>query len=64
MGQKEKLIRKLKSIPRDFTFDEAESLLGYLNTTEPIKGKPVALGLCLQAMNMMQRFCYINHIQG
>ena len=30
MGQKEKLIRKLRSNPRDFTFDEAESLLGYL----------------------------------
>ena len=28
MGQKEMLIRKLRSYPRDFTFDEAESLLG------------------------------------
>lgn len=30
MGQKEKLIRKLKSVPRDMTFDEAETLLRYL----------------------------------
>ena len=30
MGQKEKLIAKLKSNPKTFTFDEAESLLGYL----------------------------------
>ena len=30
MGQKEKLIAKLKSNPKDFTFDEAESLLGYM----------------------------------
>ena len=29
MGQKEKLIKKLKSRPKDFTFDEAEALLKY-----------------------------------
>ena len=29
LGQKEKLIKRLKSKPRDFTFDEAETLLGY-----------------------------------
>ena len=32
MGQKEKLIRRLKERPRDFTFEEAETLLGYLPT--------------------------------
>ena len=31
MGQKEKLIRRLKSCPKDFTFDEAETLLKYLD---------------------------------
>ena len=31
LGQKEKLIKRLKSKPRDFTFDEAETLLGYLD---------------------------------
>ena len=31
MGQKDKLIKKLKSKPRDFTFEEAEVLLNYLN---------------------------------
>lgn len=30
MGQKDKLIKKLKSNPKDFTFNEAESLLDYL----------------------------------
>ena len=30
MSQKQKLISRLKSHPSDFTFDEAESLLGYL----------------------------------
>lgn len=29
MGQKEKLIQRLKSRPKDFTFQEAETLLGY-----------------------------------
>ena len=39
MGQKEKLIKKLKSLPRDFTFDEAESLLKYLTYHRSNKGK-------------------------
>ena len=39
MGQKDKLIKKLKSKPRDFTFDEAESLLNYLSFTISDKGK-------------------------
>ena len=30
MGQKEKLIKKLKSKPKDMTFEEAETLLKYL----------------------------------
>ena len=39
MGQKEKLIDRLKTIPRDFTFDEAESLLRYLTFHRTNKGK-------------------------
>ena len=39
MGQKEKLIARLKTIPKDFTFDEAESLLGYLSFRRYNKGK-------------------------
>ncbi len=39
MGQKEKLIAKLKSNPRDFTFDEAETLLGHLTFKRSNKGK-------------------------
>ena len=30
MGQKDKLIRRIKEMPRDFTFDDAVTLLGYL----------------------------------
>ena len=39
MGQKEKLIRKLKSRPKDFTFDEAETLLNYLTYRRSNKGR-------------------------
>lgn len=39
MGQKEKLIAELKSNPKTFTFDEAESLLGYLTYYRSNKGK-------------------------
>lgn len=39
MGQKDKLIAKLKSNPKNFTFEEAESLLGYLDYRKSNKGK-------------------------
>ena len=39
MGQKEKLIAKLKSNPKTFTFDEAETLLGYFSYQKSNKGK-------------------------
>ncbi len=39
MGQKEKLINKLKSIPKDFTFEDAETLLGFFSYHRSNKGK-------------------------
>ena len=39
LGQKDKLIKRLKSKPRDFTFDEAEKLLGYLEYKRSDKGR-------------------------
>lgn len=39
MGQKEKLIQRLKSRPKDFTFSEAETLLGYLSYRRSDKGR-------------------------
>ena len=39
MGQKEKLIQKLQTNPKDFTFDEAETLLGYFNIKRSNKGR-------------------------
>lgn len=39
MRQKDKLIQRLKQKPKDFTFYEAETLLGYLDFTRLDKGK-------------------------
>ena len=39
MGQKEKLIEYLKSKPKDFTFNDAETLLGYFDYKRSNKGK-------------------------
>lgn len=39
MGQKDKLIRRLRSMPRDFTFDEVETLLRYLDYRRVEKGR-------------------------
>lgn len=39
MGQKEKLIARLKTKPKDFTFDEAEALLKYLDYCRSDKGR-------------------------
>lgn len=39
MGQKEKLIKKLRSKPKDMTFEEVETLLKYLAYTRSDKGR-------------------------
>ena len=39
MGQKEKLIERLKSRPKDFTFSDAETLLRFLSYKRYNKGR-------------------------
>lgn len=39
MGKKDKLMKRLKSRPKDFTFEEAETLLKYLEYERYDKGK-------------------------
>lgn len=39
MGKKEKLIERLKSMPKDFTFDEMQNLLELLGFEKSNKGK-------------------------
>ena len=39
MGKKEKLVARLKSVPSDFTFDEAQNLLELVGFIKSNKGK-------------------------
>ena len=39
MSQKDKLIEKLKTRPKTFTFDDAETLVGYLTYRRSNKGR-------------------------
>lgn len=39
MSKVEKLVARLKSFPKDFTFEEAETLLGYFGYYRYDKGK-------------------------
>lgn len=39
MSKKEKLLQRLKSKPKDFTYDELKALLNYLGYFEYNKGK-------------------------
>ena len=39
MGTKEKLLERVKSLPKDFTFDEAERLLNLFGYVKSNKGK-------------------------
>ena len=39
MGQKEKLIERLRAKPKTFTFDDAESLLRYFGYSRSNKGR-------------------------
>lgn len=43
MGQKDKLIKRLKAKPKDITFDEAETLLKYLSYIRSEKGRTSGL---------------------
>lgn len=39
MSKKEKLLQRLKSKPKDFTYDELKTLLNYLEFYEDTKGR-------------------------
>ena len=39
MSKKEKLLQRIKSKPKDFTYDELKTLLNYLGFNEYNKGK-------------------------
>ena len=62
MSKKEKLIARLLSLPKDFTYDEMKTLLGYLGFEEDNKGAHPVQGFNLLKMNIP--FYFINLIQA
>lgn len=48
MGQKEKLIERLKAKPKTFTFDDAESLLRYFGYERSNKGRTSGSRICVR----------------
>ena len=59
MGQKEKLIQRLKSKPKDFTFDEVETLLRYLSYVRSNKGKTSGSRIMFTSEEH-KKFCFTN----
>lgn len=61
MGKKDKLIKRLKSRPKDFIFDEAETLLKYFDFAYSNKGKTSGSRVIFES-EIMDALCFINHI--
>lgn len=61
MGQKEKLIKRLKSKPKDFTFEEAETLLKYFNYTKSDKGRTSGSRIIFSCPNKMSILLHKPH---
>ena len=51
VGKKDKLIKRLKTRPKDFTFDEAETLLNYFDYERSDKGKTSGSRVCFKSSN-------------
>lgn len=49
MGKKDKLIKRLKNKPKDFTFEEAESLLQFFEYERSDKGKTSGSRVCFKS---------------
>lgn len=49
VGKKDKLIKRLKTKPKDFTFDEVETLLNYLDYERFDKGKTSGSRVCFKS---------------
>ena len=49
MGKKDKLIQRLKAKPKDFTFDEAESLLNFFDYERSDKGRTSGSRVCFKS---------------
>ena len=63
MGKKDKLIKRLKTKPKDFTFDEAETLLNYLDYEHSDKGKTSGSRVCFKSSKHAPIMLYKPHPQ-
>lgn len=63
MGSKEKLIERFKKLPKDFTFEETLSLLGYFGYTKHNKGATSGSRIRFKNEETGQYIVYIVHTQ-
>lgn len=63
MGQKEKLIEKLKAKPKTITFDDAEALFWYFSYKRSNKGRTSGSRVMFVS-DTMPRSCFTNPIHG
>ena len=59
MSQKEKLVKRIRALPKDFTFDELRSLFAYLGFEMESKGK--TSGSRVKFYNKKQQMQYLAH---
>ena len=64
MSQKEKLLRKLCSKPKDMTFDELETLLNYLGYVRSNKGKTSGSRVLFEGEGLQPVFMHKPHTSG
>lgn len=55
-GKKEKLIKRLKEKPKDFTYEEMRTLLGYFGFSEKQSGSGSGVKFINQELNMVINF--------
>ena len=61
VSRKEKLINRLKSCPKDLTFEEVINLLQYFGYEEYHKGRTSGSRVIFK-MIIMHLYCFISHI--
>ncbi len=61
MGKKEKLIKRLKTIPKDFTVEELETLLNYMEYECHNKGKTSGSRVVFKSKNHPPIMMYKPH---
>ena len=64
MTKFEKALERLKTIPKDFTYDEMKSLLEHLGFEEINKGKTSGSAISFVRTRDKRILCFTNHIRA